>query len=52
MPVIEKEFPDKVREFEKAINYSEPYARRIREEAKRLGEKYKLEVKGVIVHNR
>jgi len=51
MPVIEKKFPDKVKEFERAINYPEPYAKEVREKARELEKKYKLEVKGVVVHN-
>lgn len=51
MPVIEKKFPDKIREFERAISYPELYAREIRKEVKDLEKKYKLKVKGVIVHN-
>jgi DNA repair photolyase len=51
IPIIEKNFPDKVKEFERAINYPEPYTKEIRELAKDLGRKYKLEIKGVVVHN-
>jgi len=52
MPIIEKEFPDKVREFERAMNYPEPYTREIREEVRDLEKKYRLKVKGLIIHNR
>ncbi len=52
MPIIEKNFSEHVKEFERAINYPEPYNREIREQVQDLSKKYKLTVRGVVVHNR
>lgn len=51
MPTIKKEFPEKVKDFEFAINNSEKYFKEIKEEVRKLEKKYKLKVKQVIRHN-
>lgn len=50
MPVIKKEFPDKVKDFEFAINHPEEYYEKIKKEAEILEKKYNLKVKDIIVH--
>jgi len=50
MPVFEKEFPDYVDDFKDMVNNYEEYHRRIKEVVKVLSKKYKLKVRGVIVH--
>lgn len=50
MPVIKENFPDKVKEFEYAINNKEEYYEKVRKEVNRLEKKYKLKVKEVVVH--
>lgn len=51
MPTIKKEFPEKVKDFEFAINNSEKYFKEIKEEVRKLEKKYKLKVKQVVRHN-
>ena len=52
MPFIKKNFPDKVKDFEFAINYQEEYFKRIKEEVKSLEKKYHLKVKEIVRHNK
>jgi len=50
MPIIKKNFPDKIKDFEYMLgNYSE-YCTQMRRQVKNLEEKYNLKVKEVIVH--
>ena len=51
MPVIKKEFPDNVKDFEFAINHPGEYYRKIKQEVAVLEKKYKLRVRKVIVHS-
>ena len=50
MPVIKENFPEKLKDFEFAINNQEEYYENIRKEVKMLEKKYKLKVKEVVVH--
>lgn len=50
MPVIKKNFPEKIKEFEFAINTPEEYYAKIKKEVKDLEKKYKLKVREVVVH--
>ena len=51
MPVIEKNFPDKMKEFDFAINYPEEYYKKIRQEVEILKKKYNLKIKEIIMHS-
>ena len=48
MPVIEKNFPEKIKDFEFAINHPEEYYENIKKEVELLSKKYNLNVKDVI----
>lgn len=50
MPVIKKNFPDKVKDFNFAVNNPKKYYQDVKKEAKRLEEKYKLKIKNIVVH--
>jgi len=50
IPIIKKNFPNKLNEFENMLNNYEDYVRKTRKEAKYLENKYNLKVKGVFVH--
>lgn len=50
IPIIKKNFPDKVKDFEFAINNSKEYYRAIKKEVEHLEKKYKLKVRDLIVH--
>jgi len=50
IPVIKRQLPDKLEEFEYVINNYEKYCREFKKQAKELGTKYNLKIKGVIVH--
>lgn len=50
IPVIKKNFPEKVKDFEFAINNYNQHYKDIKKEAKILKKKYKLEVRGIFVH--
>lgn len=50
MPVIKQNFPDKIKNFEFAINNPEKYYEKIKKESDSLSKKYNLKVMDVIVH--
>lgn len=50
MPVIKKEFPDKIKDFEFMINNYDDYCNKIKKEARTLEKKYKLKIKDIVVH--
>ncbi len=50
LSVIRNKFPDKVKDFEYAIENYDNWASVIRKEAKELEKKYGLKVKEVVVH--
>ena len=50
MPVIKKNFPDKMENFNYMINNYKEYCTNIRKEVKELEKKYKLKVREVVVH--
>ncbi|HTY43647.1 MAG TPA: DUF5131 family protein [Patescibacteria group bacterium] len=50
MPLIEREFPDKIKDFGFMINNYDAYCNEIRKEARVLEKKYKLKVREVVVH--
>lgn len=50
MPVIKKEFPDKVEDFEYMIKNYEEYCEKIKKEVDELSRKYKLKVIDVVMH--
>jgi len=52
MPVIRKEFPDKIKDFEFAINQSEEYFKTVKKEAERLEKKYSLKIKEIVRHDK
>ena len=51
MPVIKKSFPDKVSDFEFAINNPREYYKKIKQEVGVLKNKYNLRIKDIVVHN-
>jgi DNA repair photolyase len=51
MPFIHKEFPEKIKYFEYAVQNPNEYYKKIKEQVKFLEKKYKLKVKEVVVHN-
>jgi DNA repair photolyase len=51
MPVIRQNFPEKIKDFEYAINNSEEYYKKLKEEAKRLEKKYNLKIKEIVRHD-
>lgn len=50
MPVIKKNFPDKVKDFKFAINNPDEYYKQIKEEVDKLELKYNLKVRDIVVH--
>lgn len=50
MPIIKKGFPEKIKDFEFAINNPEEHHKNIKKQVEELKTKYKLRVKGVIKH--
>jgi len=50
MPVIKKNFPDKVKDFEFIINNYEEYSKKVKKEARELEKKYKLKIRDIVVH--
>jgi DNA repair photolyase len=50
MPVIKKEFPEKIKDFEFMINNYECYCNKIKEQVRLLEKKYKLKVKEIVIH--
>jgi DNA repair photolyase len=51
MPIIKQNFPDKIKDFEYAINNSEKYYKKLKEEAKRLEKKYNLKIREIVRHD-
>jgi DNA repair photolyase len=51
MPVIKKNFTDKVDDFEFAINNPEEYYRKLKQEVRILKSKYNLKIKDIVRHN-
>jgi len=51
-PFIKKNFPDKVKEFEFAINKPDEYFEKIEKEIRGLEKKYKLKVKEIVRHGK
>lgn len=52
MPIIKQNFPERIKDFESAINNSEEYYRNLKEEAKRLEKRYNLRVKEIVRHDK
>lgn len=50
IPFIEKNFPDKVKEFDFTIENPEEYYENIKKEIRELEKKYKLKVREIVVH--
>ncbi len=50
-PFIKKNFPDKIKDFEFAINNPKEHYKEIEREVKNLEKKYKLKVKEIVKHN-
>jgi len=50
MPVIEKNFPDKVKDLKFQIENPEEYYEKIKKEIRELEKEYKLKVKEIVVH--
>ncbi len=50
MPVIKKNFPEKVKDFEFILKNYEEYCQSVRKEARELEKKYKLKIKEIVVH--
>lgn len=51
MPVIKENFPDKLKDFEYAINNPGEYFQKIKKEVKELEKRYKLKVVEIVRHN-
>ncbi len=51
MPVIKKHFPEKMKDFDFAINHPKEYFEKVKKEAKQLEKKYGLRVHDIIEHN-
>lgn len=49
-PVVEKNFPDKIKDFEFMLDHYEEYVLGVRKEVKKLSKEYNLKIKGVVVH--
>ena len=49
-PFIKENFPDKIKDFEFAINNPEEYFKQIEEEVRMLEKKYKLKVREIVKH--
>lgn len=52
MPTIKKDFPNKIKDFEFAMNNSEEYYTHLKEEARGLEKKYKLKIKEIVRHDK
>lgn len=52
MPFIKKNFPDKIKDFDFAINNPEDYFKNIKEEVRRLEKKYNLKVREIVRHDK
>jgi len=52
MPFIKKTFPDKISDFEFAINHQDEYFNKLRKEIIELEKKYNLRVKEIVIHNK
>lgn len=52
MPVIREHFPNKLRDFDFAINHPEEYFQKIKEEITKLERKYKLKVMQIVRHDK
>jgi DNA repair photolyase len=50
MPVIKKEFPEKINDFEFMINNYDEYCKTIKAEVNKLSNKYHLKVMDIVVH--
>ena len=50
MPVIKKNFPDKVEDFKYAKENSKEFYKKVKKQATKLGKKYNLKIKGIIEH--
>ena len=50
MPVIKENFPDKIKDFEFAINNPEEYYKKTKKQIRELEKKYKLKVREIVVH--
>jgi DNA repair photolyase len=51
MPTIKENFPDKLKDFEFAINNPDEYYKKIKQEVNILEKKYSLKVKEIVRHN-
>lgn len=52
MPVISENFPEKVKDFEFAINKPEEYYQKVRKEVRELEKKYNLKVREIVRHDK
>lgn len=50
MPVVKLELPDKLKDFEFAVNNYEKYCQKVKKEARELEKKYKLKIRDIVVH--
>ena len=50
MPIIRKKFPNKVKDFEFAINNSEEYFQKLKKQARKLEKKYNLKIREIVRH--
>ena len=50
MPVIKKNFPEKVKDFEFIMKNYDEYYQRVKKEARELEKRYKLKIKEIVVH--
>lgn len=50
LPVIEKNFPDKIKDFDFAINHPDEYYGKIKQEVGILEKKYNLKIRDIVVH--
>ncbi|MFZ5955240.1 MAG: SPL family radical SAM protein [Nanoarchaeota archaeon] len=51
MPIIKKDFPDKMKNFELMLNNYADYYSTIKKQARELEKDYKLKIKEIVVHN-
>lgn len=52
MPVIEKYFPNKIKDFEEALKNQNVYYNNLSQEARRLEKKYNLKIKEIVRHDK
>jgi DNA repair photolyase len=52
MPVIEKNFPEKIKDFDFAINHPEEYYQKTKKHAEELSKKYNLRITDIIRHDK